>query len=91
MVPAPKRLLTRALWLDPLGSQGRARCAFAFYGANSSLHSAARRHGPLAAHAQQDGRMRRIGVFMGADENDPMEGLTSGTGPSARWCLSPAL
>jgi hypothetical protein len=40
--------------------------------------------------------MRRIGVFMGADENDPIEGLTSGTGPSvgwgfARWCLSPAL
>jgi hypothetical protein len=44
---------------------------------------------PLAAHAQQDGRMRRIGVFMGADENDPMEGLTSGTGPSVGWGSAP--
>jgi putative ABC transport system substrate-binding protein len=26
---------------------------------------------PLAAHAQQDGRMRRIGVLIGGDENDP--------------------
>jgi putative tryptophan/tyrosine transport system substrate-binding protein len=26
---------------------------------------------PLAARAQQDGRMRRIGVLMGFDENDP--------------------
>jgi putative ABC transport system substrate-binding protein len=27
---------------------------------------------PLAARAQQDGRVRRIGVFMGIDENDPV-------------------
>ena len=26
---------------------------------------------PLAARAQQGGRMRRIGVLMGSDENDP--------------------
>src|SRR5215475_12390556 len=28
---------------------------------------------PLAARAQQGGRMRRIGVLMAADENDPEE------------------
>ena len=27
---------------------------------------------PLAAHAQQAQRMRRIGVLMGGDENDPV-------------------
>ena len=27
---------------------------------------------PLAAHAQQGGRVRRIGVLMPYDENDPM-------------------
>jgi putative ABC transport system substrate-binding protein len=27
---------------------------------------------PLAARAQQGDRMRRIGVLMGADENDPL-------------------
>jgi putative ABC transport system substrate-binding protein len=27
---------------------------------------------PLAARAQQNGRMRRIGVLMSGDENDPM-------------------
>jgi putative ABC transport system substrate-binding protein len=27
---------------------------------------------PIAAHAQQGGRMRRIGVLMGGDENDPV-------------------
>jgi putative ABC transport system substrate-binding protein len=27
---------------------------------------------PLAAHAQQGNRMRRIGVLMGLDENDPL-------------------
>jgi putative ABC transport system substrate-binding protein len=28
---------------------------------------------PLAARAQQDGRVRRIGVLMAGDENDPLE------------------
>src|SRR6516165_5417921 len=28
---------------------------------------------PLAARAQQGGRVRRIGVLMGGDENDPQE------------------
>ena len=32
---------------------------------------------PLAAQAQQRDRMRRIGVFMGADENDPAVKLVS--------------
>ena len=27
---------------------------------------------PLAAHAQQQERMRRVGVLMGYDENDPL-------------------
>ena len=27
---------------------------------------------PLAAHAQQGGRVRRIGVLMGRDEDDPL-------------------
>ena len=27
---------------------------------------------PLTARAQQDGRVRRIGVLMGLDENDPL-------------------
>ena len=27
---------------------------------------------PLAAHAQPDTRVRRIGVLMGLDENDPV-------------------
>ena len=27
---------------------------------------------PLVARAQQGGRMRRIGVLMGGDENDPV-------------------
>ena len=27
---------------------------------------------PLAARAQQGGRLRRIGVLVGADENDPL-------------------
>ena len=26
---------------------------------------------PVVARAQQDGRVRRIGVLMGGDENDP--------------------
>ena len=32
---------------------------------------------PLAGRAQQGDRVRRIGVFMGADENDPAVKLVS--------------
>jgi putative ABC transport system substrate-binding protein len=32
---------------------------------------------PLAAHAQQPERMRRIGVLMWLDENDPGRSLAS--------------
>ena len=42
---------------------------------------------PLAAHAQQGERMRRIGVLMGSDENDPeakarLAGFTQGLAAS---------
>jgi putative ABC transport system substrate-binding protein len=35
---------------------------------------------PLAARAQQPGRMRRVGVLMGLDENDP-------EGKASRLCV----
>ena len=50
---------------------------------------------PLAAGAQQGGRMRRIGVLMGGDENDPVrktqlsaftQALAGWVGPMAATC-----
>ena len=52
---------------------------------------------PLAARAQQDTRVRRIGVLMGPDENDPegsvatlrsLKRLQTWVGPMAATCGS---
>ena len=38
---------------------------------------------PLAARAQQGDRVRRIGVLVGPDENDPLaKSLVAATGPA---------
>jgi hypothetical protein len=40
---------------------------------------------PLAAHAQQGNRARRIGVLMGGDENDPLMKSQLSAFTQSRW------
>src|SRR6516225_751745 len=67
----PVARLTRGLRLDPLGSRGRGQMSI-YLRRREFIAGLGAAAWPLAATAQPGDRVRRIGVLMPDDENDPV-------------------